>query len=246
MKTLKLPVGKSGFFNEIHPKLRPVETVVDGVYICGTCQAPRNSAESVASGLAAVTQSASILKQGFAELDPLVAMVDADACTWCGECQDACPYDAISRERSTTARTSPSSPRTACKGCGGCVPVCPVESHRPGGLHRRADPGHDRRHDGGELLMTAPARNPAVRLTTAGNRHIREIIRDEQFMRARILNVLEDGPVDRTRDAQAIGRPTYEVVFWVMGMRKYGWVTEMKEADEEGYFRYQAVPRDES
>ena len=76
--------GQDGFFNEIHPKLRPVETVVDGVFICGTCQSPKNSAESVASGLAAVTQSAAILKRGFAELDPLVAMVDTDVCTWCG------------------------------------------------------------------------------------------------------------------------------------------------------------------
>ena len=58
IKALKLPVGKDGFLHEIHPKLRPVETVVDGVFICGTCQGPKNSAESVASGLAAVTQSA--------------------------------------------------------------------------------------------------------------------------------------------------------------------------------------------
>ncbi len=72
---LKLPVDKDGFFNEIHPKLRPVETVVDGVFIAGACQGPKNSSESVASGLAAVTQSAVILKKGFAELDPLVAVV---------------------------------------------------------------------------------------------------------------------------------------------------------------------------
>ena len=49
IKRLKLPVGNDGFFNEIHPKLRPVETVVDGVFICGACQSPKNSAESVAS-----------------------------------------------------------------------------------------------------------------------------------------------------------------------------------------------------
>jgi heterodisulfide reductase subunit A len=124
IKTLKLPVGQSGFFNEIHPKLRPVETVVDGAYICGACQAPRNSAESVASGLAAVTQSASILKRGFAELDPLVATVDADACTWCGACETTCPYDAIARETHDGKEIAVIS-RTSCKGCGGCVPVCP-------------------------------------------------------------------------------------------------------------------------
>lgn len=123
-KTLKLPVGKSGFYNEIHPKLRPVETVVDGVYICGTCQQPMNSSEAVASGLAAVTQSASILKRGFAELDPLVAMVDSDACTWCGMCLEVCPYSAP-QQTETDGKAVAVIDKTACKGCGGCVPVCP-------------------------------------------------------------------------------------------------------------------------
>ncbi len=60
---LKLPAGTDGFFNEIHPKLRPVETVVDGVLIAGACQGPKTSAECVASGLAAVTQSAAMLRR---------------------------------------------------------------------------------------------------------------------------------------------------------------------------------------
>jgi heterodisulfide reductase subunit A len=127
VKTLKLPVGQSGFFNEIHPKLRPVETVVDGAYICGACQGPKNSAESVASGLAAVTQSAAILKRGFAELDPLVATVDTDRCTWCGACEQTCPYAAISLEPHDRKQVAAIS-RTACKGCGGCVPVCPSDA----------------------------------------------------------------------------------------------------------------------
>ncbi len=46
--------------------------------------------------------------------------------------------------------------------------------------------------------------------------------------------------------AQAIGKPTHEVVFWVMGLRKYGYIAEIKEATEEGYFLYQAVPREGS
>jgi heterodisulfide reductase subunit A len=122
--TLKLPLGRDGFFNEIHPKLRPVETVVDGVLIAGVCQGPKNSAESVASGLAAVTQSASVLKKGVAELDPLVATVDPDKCTWCGKCLAACPYDAIA-QLSLNGREVASISETGCKGCGGCVPMCP-------------------------------------------------------------------------------------------------------------------------
>jgi hypothetical protein len=77
-------------------------------------------------------------------------------------------------------------------------------------------------------------------------RDVREIIRDEQFMRARILRVLESGPQTVPEIAAAIGYPTHEVVFWVMGMRKYGWVAEIKEATDEGYFRYQSVPREQS
>jgi heterodisulfide reductase subunit A len=121
---LKLPLGRDGFFNEIHPKLRPVETMVDGVLIAGACQGPKNSSESVASGLAAVTQSASVLKKGVAELDPLVATVDPDACNMCGKCLDACPYGAI-EQLSLNGREVAAISETGCKGCGGCVPMCP-------------------------------------------------------------------------------------------------------------------------
>jgi len=124
---LKLPLGRDGFFNEIHPKLRPVETVVGGVLIAGACQGPKSSAESVASGLAAVTQSAAILRKGFAELDPLVATVNTDACTACGKCLDACPYGAIAMT-SLDGREVAVISETGCKGCGGCVPMCPEDA----------------------------------------------------------------------------------------------------------------------
>ena len=123
IKTLKLPVGRDGFFNEIHPKLRPVETVVDGVMIAGACQSPKTVAESVASGLAAVTQAAAVLKRGVAELDPQVAVVHAAACTGCGDCIEACPFGAISliaRDGGEVAVID----AAGCKGCGGCTPVC--------------------------------------------------------------------------------------------------------------------------
>lgn len=121
---LKLPAGTDGFFNEIHPKLRPVETVVDGVLIAGACQGPKTSSESVSQALAAVTQSAAILKKGYTELDPLVAIVDPAACTACGDCLTVCPYAAITMAEEGTRHFAVISP-TACKGCGGCVPICP-------------------------------------------------------------------------------------------------------------------------
>jgi len=104
--------------------LRPVETVIDGVFIAGTSQAPRNSAESVAMALAATSKSASLLKKGYVELEPLIAMVNEDACVWCDKCSEACPYSAI--EKISSGEKEIAAINTAqCKGCGCCVPVCP-------------------------------------------------------------------------------------------------------------------------
>ena len=121
---LKIPVGRDGFLNEIHPKLRPVETVIDGVFIAGAAQGPKTMAESVGSALAAVAKAGTLLKKGFVDLEPLIAIVDADRCTWCGECLAACPFDAIEKvavDGKEIARVTASQ----CKGGGACVPVCP-------------------------------------------------------------------------------------------------------------------------
>jgi heterodisulfide reductase subunit A len=122
--TLKLPVGRDGFFNEIHPKLRPVETVVDGTLIAGACQSPKVVAESVASGLAAAAQAAGVLKRGLASLDPQVATVRADACDGCGECVAACPFSAIEMH-GADGQAVATIVAASCKGCGACTPVCP-------------------------------------------------------------------------------------------------------------------------
>ncbi len=124
---LKLPIGMDGFYNEIHPKLRPVETVIDGVFIAGAAQGPKNSYEAVASSLAAAAKSATLLLKGYAELEPQVAAVDAERCTWCGLCLEACPYNAFEKVKhgeKEVARVI----EALCKGCGACVPVCPEDA----------------------------------------------------------------------------------------------------------------------
>ena len=77
-------------------------------------------------------------------------------------------------------------------------------------------------------------------------RHVREVIRDEQVMRPLVLKALEAGPRTIPQLAATLGKPTHEMVFWVMGLRKYGWIAEIKEVDDDGYFPYQAVPREGS
>ena len=123
--TLKLPIGKDGFYNEIHPKLRPVETVIDGVFIAGASQGPKTLSESVASSLAAASKSAALLMKGYVDLEPLIAKVDPMQCSWCDECTEACPYDAIEKVSNGDKDVAKIIP-ALCKGGGACVPVCPV------------------------------------------------------------------------------------------------------------------------
>ncbi|NMM22004.1 MAG: MarR family transcriptional regulator [Phycicoccus sp.] len=66
----------------------------------------------------------------------------------------------------------------------------------------------------------------------------REIIREEMVMQRPILRLLEEGPLTVPEIADKLGHPTDEVVFWVMGMRRYGHVVEVDDADDDGYFRY--------
>jgi heterodisulfide reductase subunit A len=126
-RVLKIPVGKDGFFHEIHVKLRPVETVVDGVFIAGAAQGPKNLAESVTSSMAAVSKAAALLLKGYVDLDPMVAEVNPDLCVWCDACTLACPYGAV--EKADQGGTSIARINgILCKGEGACVPVCPKQA----------------------------------------------------------------------------------------------------------------------
>ena len=123
----KLPKGRDKFFNEIHMKLRPVETVIDGVTICGTCQGPKNIMESVNSALSAATKSFSYVSKGVLETEPIVALVDSGLCEWCNACSEACPFDAISMAPEGFGSIAMIN-NSVCKGCGMCAPVCPKDA----------------------------------------------------------------------------------------------------------------------
>jgi len=72
-------------------------------------------------------------------------------------------------------------------------------------------------------------------------RDYREVIREEPFMRSRILEFCAEEGHTVPEIAEKLGRPSYEAMFWVMGMRRYGWIRELKDASPDGYFKYLAV-----
>jgi len=78
-------------------------------------------------------------------------------------------------------------------------------------------------------------------MSTALNRDVREIIREEPAMHGQILRALDAGPLTVPEIALAINQPSEEVVFWVMGMRRYGRIVEIPEANDDGYFLYAKV-----
>ncbi len=89
--------------------------------------------------------------------------------------------------------------------------------------------------------MTTSAKGPGLAPTL--NRDVREVIREEPVMRARILAALDDGPLTVPQIATAIDAPTHEVVYWVMGMRRFGWLAEVKDSESDGYFSYEPTGR---
>jgi heterodisulfide reductase subunit A len=126
-RILKIPIGRDGFYNEIHPKLRPVETLINGLTIGGAAQGPKNVAESAASALSAAAKAAALVMKGTVDIEPLIARVDPDRCVWCGKCAPACPFEAIVKTEAGGKALAEVRP-ALCKGCGACVPVCPEDA----------------------------------------------------------------------------------------------------------------------
>ncbi|MEA3255477.1 MAG: hydrogenase iron-sulfur subunit, partial [Candidatus Altiarchaeota archaeon] len=120
----KLNISRSGdgFFMEAHPKLRPVDTATDGVFLAGVSQGPKDIPASVAQAKGAASGAAIPLIRGYVEPDSIIASVDAEKCTSCGLCAKYCPYKAIKHEKGKPVEII----AAACKGCGTCAAICPV------------------------------------------------------------------------------------------------------------------------
>jgi len=114
-----------GFFLEKHPKMAPVETSTDGVFLAGACQGPKDIPDSVAQGAAAAAAALSLLDHGTVDLEPFTAFIEAEKCGSCHTCIGLCPYGAVSMvewNNKEVARVN----EVLCKGCGACVAACPA------------------------------------------------------------------------------------------------------------------------
>jgi len=129
VKMLKVSRGSDRFLLEVHPKLRPVETAVNGVVLAGTAQGPMNIQESLSAASAAAAKVASLLCRGRVELPPFVATVDAAKCTGTGACVTACVYEGAIAMQTIEEMEKPVQRAVVtpanCVGCGACVSACP-------------------------------------------------------------------------------------------------------------------------
>ncbi len=117
--TFGLSRSGDGFFLEKHPKLAPVETASDGIFIAGACQGPKDIPDTVAQAGAAAVAALAMMDRGEVALQPYVAQFNVERCSGCGECVIACPYNAIQLVEGHAEVDE-----TACKGCGTCVGHC--------------------------------------------------------------------------------------------------------------------------
>ena len=118
-KVLRIPVDRAGFLEEVHQKMRPLESNVDGIFLAGTCHGPRDIVESVVEGTGAASLVVGVLSRDELELPVVVAKVNTDKCTGCMKCEVACPYGAIAPENGKANVNE-----GMCKGCGSCASAC--------------------------------------------------------------------------------------------------------------------------
>lgn len=122
-KLLKLSRSPDGFLMEAHPKLRPVDTAMAGVYLAGCCQGPKDIPDTVAQAKAAASSAIAPMVQGKVFIEPIVAQVDEDVCCGCRVCELVCEYKAPVFEEEKGVMTVNVA---LCKGCGSCGGACPT------------------------------------------------------------------------------------------------------------------------
>ena len=118
----KMGCDFDGFFIERHPKLDPVATMTEGIFIAGACQGPKDIPETVAQGAATAARVAGLINRETVMMEPVRASIDEALCSGCRICNNMCPYNAIVyHEDSEVSEVI----KALCQGCGTCVAACP-------------------------------------------------------------------------------------------------------------------------
>ncbi len=126
-RLFNISCSAGGFFLERHPKLAPVATFTDGIFLAGCCQGPKDIPDSVAQAGAAAAEAMALLDAGSMELEPNTAYVIEEACSGCKTCVGLCPFNAVvfhAHKRKAVVE------EVLCKGCGTCVAACPSGAMR--------------------------------------------------------------------------------------------------------------------
>jgi len=121
-RLFRLSRSADGFFLEKHPKLDPVATMNDGIFVVGCCQSPKDIPQSVVQASAAAARVLSLISKGKVEIEATTASINEELCSGCKICSDLCPYNAVSFDQEKlVSRVN----EALCKGCGTCVSACP-------------------------------------------------------------------------------------------------------------------------
>ena len=124
-RMFNMSCGSEGFFLERHPKLAPVNTFTDGIFLAGACQGPKDIPDVVAQAGAAAAEAMVLIDKGYVEQEPNTAKILEAECSGCKSCVPLCPYTAITFDE---VKKKASINEALCKGCGTCVASCPSGS----------------------------------------------------------------------------------------------------------------------
>jgi len=122
----KVPLGQDKFFLEKHSKFGPVETTVEGVFLCGCCQFPQDIGDSISQASAVASKVAALLSHDKITLAPITSSVIEEYCRGCGRCAEICEFHAIDIVEKEKGVFVAQVNEALCKGCGTCVPACPT------------------------------------------------------------------------------------------------------------------------
>ena len=121
-RLVNISQDKDGWFIESHPKLEPVATTTDGIFIAGTCVAPKDIPDTVAQARAVAARILAKISKGKVEVDPVYSEVNEEICSGCRFCNKLCPFSAIEYlEHEGHSHVI----SALCKACGVCVAGCP-------------------------------------------------------------------------------------------------------------------------